>query len=464
MPRNGSGVMSWPPNGDAVPNTTIESGKYNAFRADLLQDLNAPRPTTMGGTGANTALGGADALSPAGATIASAATVDLATSTGISLSISGAAAISSFGVMPAGVKRELTFLAAATLTNSASLVLPGNADIVTAAGDVAMLRSLGGGTWRCTAYQRAASAPYSPTGTETLKNKNLDDATVAFVDDADPTKKVKLQVSGVTTGTTRTLTVPDTDGTLLLSRRQQLVAGFRNLKVQATSASAVAITADAVTVEDSTGGCVRLININISADLGTAGLGGLDTGAEAANTWYYPWIIWDGTNTGCILSASATAPTMPAGYTHKARMGALRNDASSNLWRTLQIGRRTQVTIGTNPTASPVIISGNSGSPTTPTWTAVPIGAFVPPTASVIRGTMLMTQGDSTRAMLAPNNSYGAWNSANAAPVGNGNNGITGSFLITTIQFDLMLESANIYYTSSNGSTNVLLNGWEENL
>lgn len=171
--------MSWPPNGDAIPNTTIESGKYNAFRADLLQDLNTARPVQMGGTGANTAVSGADALTPAGATMASAATVDLATSTGVSLLISGTTAISSFGVMPAGVKRELTFLAAATLTNSATLILPGGADILTAAGDTATMRSLGGGTWRCTAYQRASGQPVSKAVDGLIANDAL---TVKSVD------------------------------------------------------------------------------------------------------------------------------------------------------------------------------------------------------------------------------------------------------------------------------------------
>jgi hypothetical protein len=146
------------------------------------------------------------------------------------------------------------------------------------------------------------------------------------------------------------------------------------------------------------------------------------------------------------------------------RVGAVRNDSSGNLWRTIQYGNRVQIAIGTNPTTVPVITSGSSGSPTTPTWTAVAIGNFVPPTATTIRGTFLMAQSDNTRAILAPNNSYGAWNSANAAPAGNGNTGITGSNIFVNVQFDFILESTNIYYASSNGSTNVLLNGWEDNL
>lgn len=51
-------------------------------------------------------------------------------------------------------------------------------------------------------------------GANRLKNKDLEDATVAFVDDGDATKKFRFQASGITTGTTRTITVPDADITL----------------------------------------------------------------------------------------------------------------------------------------------------------------------------------------------------------------------------------------------------------
>jgi len=51
MPRNGSGVYSKPAGTTAVPNTDIESAKYNATIDDIVDDLNAARPRTAGGTG-----------------------------------------------------------------------------------------------------------------------------------------------------------------------------------------------------------------------------------------------------------------------------------------------------------------------------------------------------------------------------------------------------------------------------
>ncbi|RUV90237.1 MULTISPECIES: hypothetical protein [unclassified Mesorhizobium] len=161
MPRDGSGVYSYPANGDAVPNTPISSSAYNTRSADLLTDLNAARPITAGGTAATSAVGGNDNLNPAGANMASAATLNLATSTGTLINVTGTTTITALGTLAAGAERELVFQAALTLThNATSLILPGGANIVTAAGDVARMRSLGGGNWRCMSYQRATVPPY----------------------------------------------------------------------------------------------------------------------------------------------------------------------------------------------------------------------------------------------------------------------------------------------------------------
>ena len=62
MPRNGSGVYSAPAGTTGTPNTIIDSAKYNAFVADLTNDLNAARPIVAGGTGATTKSGAQQAL------------------------------------------------------------------------------------------------------------------------------------------------------------------------------------------------------------------------------------------------------------------------------------------------------------------------------------------------------------------------------------------------------------------
>lgn len=63
------------------------------------------------------------------------------------------------------------------------------------------------------------------------------------------------------------------------------------------------------------------------------GNGGLDTGAVANNTWYHVFEIQrpDTGLTDALLSLSATAPTMPANYTKKRRIGSVRTDATPNI-------------------------------------------------------------------------------------------------------------------------------------
>jgi hypothetical protein len=63
MPRDGSGVYHTPVGTDGVPDTTIDSAKYNNNVHDVETDLNTPRPVVAGGTGATSAAGALAALS-----------------------------------------------------------------------------------------------------------------------------------------------------------------------------------------------------------------------------------------------------------------------------------------------------------------------------------------------------------------------------------------------------------------
>lgn len=93
-----------------------------------------------------------------GADIASAATTNIGAATGEFVTITGTTTITSFGTVDAGIVRTLHFSGALTIThNSTSLILPGSSNISTAAGDVAMFRSLGSGNWRCVGVMRASS-------------------------------------------------------------------------------------------------------------------------------------------------------------------------------------------------------------------------------------------------------------------------------------------------------------------
>jgi hypothetical protein len=92
--------------------------------------------------------------------IASAATTNLATPTSRNVRITGTTTITAFGTVKAGSIRHLRFAGALTLThNATSLILPGGANIVTAADDTATVVSLGSGNWLCLAYKRQSGLP-----------------------------------------------------------------------------------------------------------------------------------------------------------------------------------------------------------------------------------------------------------------------------------------------------------------
>lgn len=81
---------------------------------------------------------------------------------------------------------------------------------------------------------------------------------------------------------------------------------------------------------------------NLTVDITASAANGLDTGAEAADTWYYVYCIYNpATNVlAGLLSLSATAPTLPSGSTYSRLIGAVRNDGSSDLIDFRQIGKR----------------------------------------------------------------------------------------------------------------------------
>ena len=88
-------------------------------------------------------------------TIASAGTTDLGTKDAESLTISGTTTITALGTVSAGIIKRCVFSGALTLTyNATSLILPGNANITTTAGDTAEFESLGSGNWRCNWYTK----------------------------------------------------------------------------------------------------------------------------------------------------------------------------------------------------------------------------------------------------------------------------------------------------------------------
>lgn len=125
---------------------------------------------------------------------------------------------------------------------------------------------------------------------------------------------------------------------------------------------------------------VNIINPSpLTVDLSTSGAGGLDTGSEAANTLYTCYIISGSSGVEGILSTNQTTPTLPAGYQYFRRVGAVRNDSSSNILYFTQEGNANNRRM-VYWTSEGIVRVLSSGSATTPT--AVSLSAFMPVTST----------------------------------------------------------------------------------
>jgi hypothetical protein len=123
-----------------------------------LTDNNITNPNT-GGAGWQPVSGFNGGLG----TIASAATTDIGSVSSGVLTVTGTTTITSLGTsMAIGTVKVLKFAAALTLTyNAGSLILPTSANIVTAAGDTALVACLSSGNYQVLMYQTANGAPLS---------------------------------------------------------------------------------------------------------------------------------------------------------------------------------------------------------------------------------------------------------------------------------------------------------------
>ena len=98
------------------------------------------------------------------------------------------------------------------------------------------------------------------------------------------------------------------------------------------NATTVTLPANLIAVDSSTGEPMK-VAADTDVLITTSGVNGRDAGSEAADTWYYIWLIKQTASpftVAGLLSTSSTSPTMPSGYTHKRLIGAVRNDGSSD--------------------------------------------------------------------------------------------------------------------------------------
>jgi hypothetical protein len=103
--------------------------------------------------------------------VASATTTDIGAAASQNVRVTGTTTITGLGTVAAGTFRRVRFAGILTLThNGTSLILPGAANITTAAGDVAEFISEGSGNWRCVDYVKSVGLGLPSSEVLTLFN------------------------------------------------------------------------------------------------------------------------------------------------------------------------------------------------------------------------------------------------------------------------------------------------------
>lgn len=251
--------------------------------------------------------------------------------------------------------------------------------------------------------------------------------------------------------------------------------GYKNLVVTVSGNTTVTPTADAVIVQNSSNGTVRIVSFAPGAcSTATTGANGLDTGSVAASTWYALFAIYNATTAtaASLLSTSFSSPTLPSGYTYSARIGAVRTDGSTNLLRTLQKNNRAQYVIGTNPTSSVMIANATAGtfSLTSPSLVAVTVTAVVPTataTAVVISAAANWKAAGASSVLVAPNTSWGGTNNGPQGTNGNIWPISLGSAADNTDQnatVRILLEATTVAWCANAAGGAISALGWEDNL
>jgi hypothetical protein len=165
-------------------------------------------------------------------------------------------------------------------------------------------------------------------GAEVFTNKTLTDSTTLFQDDGDNSKKLALQLSGISASTTRTLTIPNADGTICISGQTCASSGIvgywsrtGTVLSPSTSGDAITTSGNISTTGSGTGTFAGLLtaeagltvsaNQNLTLDSGTGTFVQTYTGTGTAAT-----ITANSLTSGNILSLTSTS-TAAASNTQK---------------------------------------------------------------------------------------------------------------------------------------------------
>jgi hypothetical protein len=164
----------------------------------------------------------------------------------------------------------------------------------------------------------------------------------SLFDVTDVTKKIAFALSGITTGTTRTITIPDKSGTLAMTSDITSLRNFIDGYTLSTAGSSATMSIGAGQASDSTNAAYITLAASIDKTTGSWAVGstngGLDTGTIANSTWYHFYAIRrpDTGVVDVIFSLSASSPALPTNYTQYRLIGAAQTNGSAQWIVSLQ--------------------------------------------------------------------------------------------------------------------------------
>lgn len=175
-------------------------------------------------------------------------------------------------------------------------------------------------------------------------SQTLLDGTLSLLNTSDLSKKVLLSASGLSTGTSKTFTFPDKNGTFAMTDDISFLRNFIDGYQMSTAGSSTTMTIGAGQAANSTNAAYITLASSINKTTGSwtvgTGNGGLDTGTIANSTWYHFYAIRrpDTGVVDVVFSTNATSPTLPTNYTQFRRIGSAKTNGSGQWVRFFQDG------------------------------------------------------------------------------------------------------------------------------
>lgn len=286
-------------------------------------------------------------------TIPSAGTTAIGAASSTNVLISGTTAITAFDTAQAGIVRRVRFSGVLTLTyNATTLLLPGGANITTAANDCADFESLGSGNWICRSYATASGTALVSSVAAQIQQPTVTNPSNTLVISF-PQLNLAFRNTILTTGTTTTIVGTPASLTIAATDSFGLVTAAGNQRI------AILAINNAGTIELAASSLAGGVSLDETGVITTATTATTATAIKAANvrTGVAYRVV------GFVDSTFTTAvgwgtPALVQGCGGQA-LAAMSSLGYGQTWQNV-IGSRTAGTTYYNTTGKPILVQVNT--------------------------------------------------------------------------------------------------------